>query len=129
MKGSDASAAYDRELPAELWELSDDEHEFQANRVAKSGQKRKTLNTSAERHRKYEKTMNQCNTFNTKVCNLVDARKKSVRPRRYATVQGFFPIMVAALTVNIISNCQVICFSLFSVKIVFVHPFHLTFVF
>lgn len=83
IRGSDASWRNDQETPSDLAEFSDDEKERDARRAKKTNAKRKLEDGSLERHRRYERTMNQCNTLNTRVCRLMDAHKtlsKHIRP-------------------------------------------------
>lgn len=78
MKGSDASWIGDVEVPEEMQEFSDDEDE-RLKKNHKNRLERKRQHGSAERHKKFEKTMNQCNTLNTRVHKLLDARSSVIR--------------------------------------------------
>lgn len=87
IKGTDASWLDDEEAPSDLNEFSDDEQERVVKRSAKASSKRKLEDNSLERHRRYEKTMNQCNTLNTRVCKLMDAHKNLSKQIRYLLLE------------------------------------------
>lgn len=95
LKGSDASWLNDQEEPVEMGDYSDDEKEREAKRVNKQGQLKRKFDDSLERHKRYEKTMNQCNILNTRVSKLRDAHHnvtQQIRPcRRDSNAAQFFP--------------------------------------
>ncbi|XP_066153112.1 H/ACA ribonucleoprotein complex non-core subunit NAF1 isoform X2 [Euwallacea fornicatus] len=79
LKGTDASWLNDQEQPTEMAEFSDDEEE-RANRYSqKTTSGKRKFEDSVERHRQYERTMNQCNTLNTRVCRLMDTHRRLSR--------------------------------------------------
>ncbi|XP_066262547.1 H/ACA ribonucleoprotein complex non-core subunit NAF1 [Euwallacea similis] len=79
LKGTDASWLNDQEQPTEMAEFSDDEEERANHYNQKKTSGKRKLEDSVERHRQYERTMNQCNTLNTRVCRLMDTHRRLSR--------------------------------------------------
>lgn len=83
IKGTDASWLNDREMPDDVGDSSEDELESES---APPILKRKR--DSLERHQRFEKTMNRCNSLHTRVARLMDHHRVSRRgmPYRHSPV-------------------------------------------
>ncbi|CAH0563871.1 unnamed protein product [Brassicogethes aeneus] len=91
LKGSDASWVGDMEVPDEMQEFSDDDDEHTKKGGKKlENQSRKRAHCSQERHKRFERSMNQCNTINTRVHRLIDARNNpAVRGANHRMINAF----------------------------------------
>lgn len=70
LKGTDASWLDDKEMPHGVEDSSGDEQESEPNPPVL-----KRKRDSLERHQRFEKTMNRCNSIHTRVARLMDQHR------------------------------------------------------
>ncbi|KAJ8915043.1 hypothetical protein NQ315_016018 [Exocentrus adspersus] len=81
IKGSDASWVGDVELPPEIAaQLSDDECPSETQEPRKPLKRR---HDSQERHKRFEETMNRCNTLKSRTARLIDSRRHVPRMTQF----------------------------------------------